>query len=129
MVTLTTGELAPTATYSHRLYVWFSTGTGEVEMPSGEIVPAIGKLTIKLRKGKGWNCNVELDTYAVEEVEPEEFGTRLFVLLNLTDPEQPEPYRVTVGGTNRCRCMAGKCKVPDCKHRSAIAAIIEDGDL
>lgn len=48
----------------------------------------------------------------------------------MTDPEQPEPYRVTVGGMNRCRCMAGKCRnYSGCKHRDAIKAIIEDGQL
>lgn len=130
MLTITTNELPPTLTYSHRSYVWFSLGTGEVVMPNGEVVPALGKLTIKLRQGRRRNCKVELDTYAVDEVEPEQFGTRLFVLLNMTDPEQPEPYRVTVGGMNQCRCMAGKCRnFSGCKHRDAMNDLIAAGDL
>ncbi len=130
MLTITTNELEPTLTYAHRSYVWFSDGTGEVIMPGGEVVPGLGKLTVKMRHGRRWNCKTEIDTYAVEEVDAEEFGTRLFVLLNLTDKTQPEPYRVTVGGMNRCRCMAGRCRVPSgCKHRDSVADLIESGDL
>lgn len=129
----------------------------EVVLESGEVVtvpgavaretiPALGKLTIKVQSRSrrytemavpawaapyyrpGKPTVYEVDTYAVEEAQPEEPGTRLFVLLNLTDPVQREPYKVTLGGMNRCRCMAGQCRVASgCKHRDALAALIEQG--
>lgn len=136
MLTLEVIDLPPTRTYAARTAVWVSNGSGEVDMPGGEVVPGLGKLTIRLRKGRAWDCTVEQDTYAVQEVEPEEFGSRLFLLLNLTDRTAREPYRVTVGGRNLCRCKAGRCRVPaddgstaGCKHRDALAALIEAGFL
>lgn len=135
MVNVITGDLGPTATYQRRSFAWVSNGSGFVShertLADGEqieeVVPALGKLTIKVQHAKGCGCQCEIDTYAVEEVAPEQIGTRLFVLLNLSDPSQREPYRVTVGGMNRCRCQAGVCKVPSCKHRDACAALVAEG--
>ncbi len=129
MLTVEVLELGPTATYAARTAVWVSNGSGEVDMPSGEIVPGLGKLTIRLRKAHAWWGRIETDTYAVQEIEPEQMGTRLFLLLNLTDPDQGEPYRVTVGGVNNCRCRAGLVGRFVCKHQDAIAALIAEGIL
>jgi hypothetical protein len=129
MLSILTGDLGPTATYSRRSFAWVSNGSGEVDMPDGEIVPGLGKLTIKLQHGRRCGCKCELDTYAVGEVEPEEIGTRLFLLLSLTDADQREPYSVTIGGANRCRCLAGIVDRYACKHRDALAALIEAGEL
>ena len=112
MLQVITDELSPTATYRNRSFVYLSDGSGYVTMPdSDESIPAVGKLTILLRKARSELGKEEIDTYAVAEVDAEYPGTRLFLLLNLTDPGQGEPYSVTVGGVNLCRCMAGRCKV------------------
>lgn len=128
-----TGDLGPTATYARRPFAWVPAVGGLIShgqlSPDGdvadELIPAVGKLTIRVQHGRGWTCNYEQDTYAVEEIEPDEPGTRLFLLLNLTDPTQREPYRVTVGGENKCRCIAGcvKRKPLGCKHRDALAVL------
>ncbi len=127
-------DLPPTRTYHSRVAVWVSNGSGEVDMPSGEIVPGLGKLTLRLKKARRWDAAVTTNTYAVQEVEPEQIGTRLFLVQSLTNREQRDPYKVTVGGRHSCRCKAGKCRVPEvpdetmgCRHRDAIAALIEDG--
>ena len=149
MLTVLSGTLEPTATYCRRSWVWLSTGSGEAVVPrTGEVVPCLGLLWITVQhRPRRWYelphttgtlpayfakkpAGVEVDQYAVEELEPEQPGTRLFALLNIHDREQGEPYRVTVGGVNRCRCLAGVCRVPSgCKHRSAVIALIEAGAL
>lgn len=124
-----TGVLPPTRTYHRRSWVWLTNGSGEVDHPlTGEILPGLGKLTIKLQHSRnGVRRNVEIDTYAVDEVEPQYPGCRAFVLLNLSDPQQREPYLVHVGGVDTCRCRAGLCRVDNCKHRDACEALIEEG--
>lgn len=119
-------EMPPTATYGRRALLW---------VPVDHTHPAwdgrCGTLTIKLQHAKyRAGANVELDTYAVEE-QPEQPGLpgRSFLVLNLTDPEQEDVYEVCLGPVNLCKCKAGKCRVPDCKHRSALAAVIEFGEL
>lgn len=70
----------------------------------------------------------EADTYAVQEFDSEYPGSRHFVLENLTDPNQNEPYSVHVGGIQKCRCMAGDCKVvTGCKHVHACEALLSLG--
>jgi hypothetical protein len=127
MLTILTGDLEPTATYKRRQWCWVSNGSGFVDTPSGELIPAMGKLTIKLQKGERVGSKVETDTYAVQELPAEVVGTRLFGLLSLTDPTQPEIYKTTIGGRNLCRCMAGQCRVVSdaghgCKHRDSVEA-------
>jgi hypothetical protein len=138
MLTIYRGELAPTLTYARRELVWVTLGTGCVTLtrtlPSGEVVeetiPALGKLTIKQQKARsGAGRAIEVDTYAVQQLDPEHPGTRLYALLNLTDPEQGEPYLVTVGGVNLCRCQAGRCRLPGCKHRDALLHLENAGYL
>lgn len=126
-------DLEPTPTYAARACVWVSLGTGEVEVKDAAggwgRVPADGKLTVKVQRGHGYGLACELDTYAVSE-EPSAYpGVRRFLLLSLTDPGQREPYAVQVGGVDTCRCKAGRCKVADCKHRSAVEAVIAEGGL
>jgi hypothetical protein len=124
-------DLPPTATYRRRSFVYIADGSGFVCVPdSDETVPGLGKLTIRLRKARSEVGKEEIDSYAVAELPAEYPGTRLFLLLNLSDPSQGEPYKVTVGGVNLCRCQAGRCKVPSgCKHRDALARVIELGGL
>lgn len=129
-------ELSPTRSYSSRVVVWHTDGTGEAVRPDGEVVPCLGLLTIRLKKAQRWGAPVIQNTYAVQEAAPEQVGTRLFLVLSVTNQEQKEPYRVTVGGRHSCRCKAGTCKVPSvpdetmgCRHRDALAALIEDGAL
>lgn len=129
-------ELPSTRTYFSRVVVWVSNGSGEVDMPSGEVVPGLGKLTVRLKKARRWDAAVVTNTYAVQEVGPEEPGTRLFLVQSLTNRDQRDPYKVTVGGRHTCGCKAGRCRVPEvpdetmgCRHRDALAALIEDGAL
>lgn len=138
MITIATAELGPTATYHKRACAWVSNGSGTIlhttTLPNGEQVeqelPGLGKLTIRVQKAKGYGRACEIDTYAVAETEPQHPGTRAFMLLNLDDPEQREPYLVHVGGVDTCRCMAGKCRVASgCKHRDALSKLIEMGFL
>lgn len=90
-----------------------------------------GTLTIKLQHSKERaGCTVELDTYAVEE-QPPQPGVmgRSFLFLNLTDPTQEDVYEVCLGPVNLCKCKAGKCRLPACKHRDALEAVIAYGEL
>lgn len=135
-LTIETGELPDTATYYSRVFVWVSDGSGEAVMPDGEIVPSLGKLTLRLKRSRRWDAQVETATYAVQEVDAEEPNTRLFLLLKLNTRVREEPYKVTLGGSNTCRCKAGRCRVPavekvtaGCKHRDAVAALIRLGVL
>src|SRR6185503_17239434 len=93
----------------------------------------LGNLTIKLQHTKeGVGRAIEIDTYAIKEVHllPGAMG-RVFLVLNITDPEQSEPYQVLIGRESLCDCKAGKCKVPEgpgtmgCKHRDAVALMLE----
>lgn len=130
---IASGDLGATKTYAKRPWYWATFGTGEVWNPrTGEVLPGLGVATIKVqwaegcgRFGKGVKC--EVDSYCVQELPPEEPGTRLFALHNMTDASQGELYKVTIGGANKCRCQAGKCKVEVCKHRDFIKAGIKEG--
>ena len=90
-----------------------------------------GTLTIKLQHSKSKaGAEVEIDTYAVEEQAPQPgVMGRSFLFLNLTDDTQEDVYEVCLGPVNLCKCRAGKCKLPDCKHRSALEAVIAYGEL
>ena len=157
MLTILTGDLGATATYAERTFAWVSDGSGFIEHTTdgGEIssIPAAGKLTIKLqhrhrrytpvasplwaalmpeaplyKAGKPSGC--EIDSYAVEEVEADQPPpARTFDVLNLTDDTQREPYRVTVGGENKCRCIAGYVGRYQCKHEAALLSLIAEGVL
>lgn len=135
MCCVITERLPPTRTYAKRSIAWVSNGSGFVLhkriSDTGEIteemIPAHGKLTIKLQHAKGYGCKCEIDTYAVAETESDHVGCRAFMLRNLTDPEQGDPYLTHVGGVNICRCLAGQCKVDNCKHRDACELLIELG--
>ena len=117
------GTLGPTATYQRRSWLW---------IPGGD--PAsdpLGQLTIQLQHGNRAGCKVESDTYWVEEVEPERGPGRAFLLLNKTDPDQPDVYRVEILDDERmdwCKCKATQCKVPSkCKHTAACRHLITEG--
>lgn len=159
MLTILTGDLPSTATYAARSWVWVSNGSGFVTIDRttdiGEVVtetiPALGKLTIKqqFRHRRfvpcDWNYSdesfgqptyralkpmtYEVDTYAVQEFPAEYPGTRMFALVNLTDPSQERPYEVWVGGVSKCSCIAGNCKTVSDKHVEALTALLEAGGL
>jgi hypothetical protein len=114
---VTTVELEPTAAYAHREYSWLPT------------VPGEGVLVIRQRKTAGGQ--EEADVYAVEEQTPEHSPQREFLLVNVTDDEQPQPYEVVTRGGDAisCTCKAAKCRVPVCKHRSSLQSILSQGDF
>ena len=113
------GEMPDTLTNCSRKWVWVPT-------------PAVGGdgvLSLSQRPIKGGG--VDLDTYGVSEIQPEQYGTRSFLFVNLTDEEQEEPYRCTVGAVTRCSCDAGRkgFRRTSCKHRDAVSSMIVAGCL
>lgn len=138
-----TGELDPTATYAARSWAFVSNGMGMIDVLDPktkrvrETIAGDGKLTIRLqhrtRRVLRNDCLgkprfIEIDTYAVAAVEPQYPGTTAVMLLNLDDPEQREPYLVHVGGIEKCRCMAGDCKVK-CKHVDAVTSLLSQLEM
>jgi hypothetical protein len=116
--------LNPTATYKVREYLWLP---ADMEHPSWD--RRLGNLTIELWHGKGRSTKMECDTYAVEECPPEPgWMFRQFYLVNLTDPDQAEPYIVRIGRFNTCSCKAGRCRTP-CKHIECLADLIIEGTI
>ncbi len=112
-------SLPDTATFGWRTAVWVPTpGHG------GD-----GILSFSQRPIKGGG--VDLDTYAIEELPPERFGTRLFLVINLTDEDQEQPYRCVVGAEQRCSCMAGTKGInrTSCKHRDCLSQLTASGVL
>lgn len=107
-------KLGDSATYSHRTGFWIPT-------------PQFGgdgllSITLVERNREA----VQQDLYGCEEVQPEHFGTRRFLLVNLGDPDQQEPYAVTVGGMVRCTCEAGRkgFNRGTCKHVDALGHLV-----
>ena len=92
-------------------------------------IEADGLLTISVSKAASYGCVRDVTTYALLEEAPHHPGTRFFSLLKVYAAVQDEPYAVQVGGVDTCRCKAGRCKVADCKHRSAVEAVIAEGGL
>jgi hypothetical protein len=132
-----TGELPPTATYAVREWRW---------VPADPGAEVLGELTIVLqrhaRNGRAKPTAVESDTYAVQHDTPPVGGPgRAYLLLNLTDPDQADVYRVVIGpypSGDTCSCPAGRVDLGrkrraagelTCKHRSPIRQIIEQGGL
>jgi hypothetical protein len=114
--------LEPTATYSRRRIGWF---------PAAFAADRLGTLRVVLELEGRSKDACEVDCYAVDEVEPRLSQIRTFLLLNETDAEQEQPYEVTTvsGVVVKCTCRAGKCRIPDCKHSSAIQRLLSEGLL
>lgn len=111
---LLNGELEPTPAYAVREFAWVPTVVGE------------GVLTIRLRRTEG--AQEEADVYAVQRQVPPEEGVSEYLLLNVTDPEQPDCYRVQLGPRgDTCTCKAAKCGLT-CKHRDAVRHILTPED-
>lgn len=113
------GDMPDTAAFCYRKWVWLPTPTF-----GGD-----GVMSISQRPLKGGAP--ELDVYGVEEIQPEQFSTRSFLVVNLTDPEQEQPYKATVGAVQKCTCDAGVKGIrrTSCKHRDAIGAAILAGAI
>lgn len=88
-----------------------------------------GVLSLSQRPLKGGGS--DLECYAVEEVQPERFGTRCFLFVKLTDPDQERPYKCVVGREQSCTCDAGRkgFRRTSCRHRDALNALIAAGIL
>jgi hypothetical protein len=109
-------DLEPTPAYEVRSFEWLPTIVGE------------GVLTIRQRRTAGGQ--EDADVYAVEEQVAPEPGVREFLLVNATDPEQPDAYRVQIGPRGHtCTCKAAKCRLESCKHRDALQAIHQKGEV
>lgn len=118
--------MKPTATYARRSCLFIPVDTSH---PSWD--GRCCTITIKLQHSKNkTGAKIELDTYAVEEQPPQPgLPGRSFLFLNLTDPKQDDVYEVSMGPINLCKCKAGKCRVPVCKHRSALEEVMAYGEL
>lgn len=112
-------QMPDTASFGWRKWVFVCTPGG-----GGD-----GMLSVSQRPLKGGGS--ELDVYGVEEVQAEHPGCRTFALVNLTDDEQEQPYRCTVGPMTRCSCDAGRMgfRRNSCKHKDAIQDVIVAGGL
>jgi hypothetical protein len=113
--------LEPTATYRTRSGLWVPTAVGGA---GGD-----GVLTLVIVHAKSYK--VEIDAYGVEELSPEAFRTRRFVMVNLTDPEHEGAYEVVGGAVRKCTCEAGRkgYKTSSCKHQDATRHLIQAGKL
>lgn len=120
---LLTGSLPPTATYARRDWVWLP--ADPTDYPDGRL----GTLTIVLQHSRRAGAKQESDSYGVDfETEPVGRMGANFLLVNDTDPQQPDAYRVLIGPEVSCTCKAGKCRTP-CKHIDAILDVIEQGGI
>lgn len=123
VLSMISGDLPPTATYCRRSWVWIPGG------PGGRI----GTLTVQLQRGERRGrrtVSIESDSYAVvEDSAPLNHRGAAFLLLNESDPAADEVYQVVMRPEWRCNCKAGLCRVPACKHRESLAAVIEAGGL
>jgi len=87
-----------------------------------------GVLTITLRRSAKPGAASDDDSYAVAEQPEAVRGWRRFFLVNLTDRTQKDVYEVVLGGRgDTCTCDAGKYRVPNCKHRDALRAVVRAG--
>lgn len=115
-------DLGGTATYARRT-CWWEPADPDAPWHDGRL----GTLTIEVvYAAKGGK--VETDAYAVEELAPlRGLMGRRFELVNPADPDQEEPYRVTVGGLPGCTCPAGayraKLGAACCKHVVALTKL------
>lgn len=127
---MVTGSLEPTATYQRRDWIWIPAAPGA--FADGRI----GSLTIILQHSRKVNARQETDTYGVDECHQTDrpAGARVFLLVNDTDPDQPDVYACTVGTDDRgevhgrCTCRAG-ANGKECKHSSTLNALLEEGLL
>lgn len=114
-------DLGPTLTYAKRDCCWIPVRKGEPHESSEH-----GRLLVKQQVARGYGCKVDADTYAVEEQPCIGRMGRAFLLVNMSDDEQEQPYEVFIGRPmNRCTCKAAKCKVTEpCKHLAAMSYIV-----
>lgn len=124
--------LAPTATYRRRDAVWVPADPSDpLAYPDGRV----GTLTIIVQGSRRAGSKVQTDSYGVLEERDFELpdGVRSFVLENETDPDPYGPFRCIVGGmVEVCGCEMGWFDKPrisptGCKHRAALAALVEEG--
>lgn len=70
--------------------------------------------------------------YAIQEADPvgDPNPGRVFWL---ECPDTPDTYEVFVAASgvagDRCTCKAGQCRLPKCKHRTAVREAIQGGQL
>ncbi len=110
-MTTATGDLPDTLTYHDRR--WFFMGLTE---------PADGVLIVQQYRGS----RAEVDRYRVEE-QPAMGAMGRAVLLAKQTGNNPEVYETVIGPVAFCNCKAAKCKVPNCRHRDCLAAMVAEG--
>lgn len=131
MVTMLSGDLGATASYTHRDFTWLG-GLGWPDGRAGTLW--LNHFTAKTRLG----TKNRVSRYAVAEVKLVGFMGRAWVF----DKEFPDdeydgqsdrkpPYTVTLDqhGVITCQCMAAACKAPCCRHADAILALLAEGEF
>jgi hypothetical protein len=93
-----------------------------------EFIPLPGRgeglLTIRQWKGQRTGSKSESDTYQIQEEDAIGVMGRAFLLLNVSDDEQPDVYRCIVGPEMHCTCTAGSVKKYSCKHKDALSKLV-----
>lgn len=109
------GELPDTATYTDR---------GWTFLPLDDEPPADGLLKIGQRKGRTFTR----DEYLIAEQPPEAGIAGKIFLLAKQSGERADVYQTIIGPMCWCQCTAGRVRhVMECKHVTAIKAMIADG--
>lgn len=107
-----TGDLPDTRTYSDRRWAFI-----------GRTEPAAdGVLLIQQYRGS----RAEVDRYRIEEQPAVGVMGRMFLVAKQTG-DNPEVYETVIGPVAFCTCKATRCKVPNCRHRDCLAAMIAEG--
>lgn len=119
------GELAATKNYTSRTWVWVGR--------SDAADLADGTLTVTTTTGKTRRCTPESRRYLVQEVAAEGTPDRREFLYLKPDAEpyegESDIYKVVVfpNGLTHCTCKAASCRVGNCVHRDAAAALVAAG--
>jgi hypothetical protein len=120
-----TGTLPATATYACRSWVYFPATPGVY--PDGRI----GTLHLTLQRSARPGAKVEHDAYGVKPspFRPVPHGAAVFLIRN---DESGEIYQCTIypamPTASACTCAAGQAR-RECKHISALSALLADGVL
>jgi hypothetical protein len=127
-------DLGPTPTYPRRRAGWFPVEPAD---RSGRGENRLGTLRLVLDRARCSTDTTEIDEYAVQEELDLDLprGVRSFLLENETEPDEFGPFRCVIGGhVNWCGCEAGwfdqrRYQPTGCKHRDALAPLVEAGVL
>jgi hypothetical protein len=114
------GQLEPTRTWLRRWWLWIDT-------PG---LPCDGVLVLGQVAAKGYELDEQ--SYGVQEIRCSWPGGRAFAVrkLGAAVGGDDEQYTTTIlPRTSVCTCKAGRTRTERCRHRDALAALIQAGVL